>query len=56
MSTDSPGHHPDPGSVNTVNNDSGEFNTEFIKKEPQNPKNLLQPAAGMTDHSSVGGL
>ena len=42
--------------VNIVNNDAGEFNTEIIKKKTQNPKNLLQLAAGMIDHSGVGGL
>ena len=56
MSTNSPCHHPDPSKVNIVNNDAGEFNTEIIKKKTQNPKNLLQLAAGMTDHSGVGGL
>ena len=56
MSTNSPCHHPDPSNVNIVNNDAREFNTEIIKKKTQNPKNLLQLAAGMTDHSGVGGL
>ena len=55
MSTDSPSYHPDPCIINIVN-DLGEFNTEFNKKEPQNPKNLLQPAAGMTYHSGSSWL